>query len=304
MSATTIPKPADRSEWLTIRRGFANASDAAVYVGASPFKSLADLAVEKLSNEPPVEISNRAIDRGNRLEPVVGEWWSEEHGIGIYAPQVMYLNGRLLATLDFGIAGAEREALEVKTTAHKVDGVTESWWWQGQAQAHCADLDRVHFAVLDGSMDLASYVVERDDDAIAHLVAEVERVWGYLDLGMTPEGASLTYDHVKTLYPVAEEKAVELTEEQAEVVARWRVLNEERLSVEKEEKAAKDEVARLFGDAAALTLGGSPVATFKNTKDTASLDLAALKADHPDLVAQYTTTKPGARRLISVKRAA
>ena len=35
---------------------------------------------------------------------------------------------------------------------------------------HCADLERVHLAVLDASMNLATYVVERDDEAIARLV--------------------------------------------------------------------------------------------------------------------------------------
>lgn len=302
MSVTTIDRPAERPDWLALRHKYANASDAAAYVGKHPFKTLADIAVEKLSAEPPAEIvGNRAIDRGNRLEPVVADWWAEEHGVSIYEPKVLYVCGRMMATLDRAIVGNDTDALEIKTTAKETDGVLDYWWWQAQAQMLCADRQRIHFAVLDASMDLCSYTVERDDEAIAALVAAVEQAWEFLSIGMVPEGVELTYDHVKALHPEAEEKAVPVADEEFSVVVRWAQLRAERLAIEKAEDAAKAEVARLFGDAAVLVYDDKPIATWKNPKPSDTFDKAAFEADYPDLVAKYTVKKPGARRLLPTK---
>ena len=53
----TIPRPADRSEWLRRRLGFFNASDAAALFGEHEFASLGDIAVRKITAD--------TIDRGH-----------------------------------------------------------------------------------------------------------------------------------------------------------------------------------------------------------------------------------------------
>lgn len=265
MTGRKIPRPADRLEWLTLRKRYANASAAAVYMGCHPFQGLADLVAEKLSASVD-ESTNRAMERGNRLEAVVAEWWSDEHGIAVYEPDVLYLNGRLLATLDRGIVGNDSEAVEVKTTARRVGEVEDYWWWQAQAQMHCAELNRVHFAVLDGSMDLSSYVVERDDEAIDRLVEQVEKVWSFLELGMVPEGVQFSAEQVARLHPEPEPGSViEVDESGLVAIKRWREANAARIAAEKAEKDAKDEVARILGEHEAAAHEGSVLLTWKSS---------------------------------------
>lgn len=289
MSTATIEKPTDRTAWLQVRHGYANASDAAVYMGCHPFKTLADLVVEKLSDEPENKTS-RAMERGNRLEAVIAEWWSDDHGIEIHEPDVMYVNGRLLANPDRLIAGAPREALEVKSTALRVSGVEEYWWWQAQAQMHCGGWERIHFAVLDASMDLSSYVVERDDAAIERLVAQVEQVWSFLDLGMVPEGVELGAEHVARMHPIPTPgSAVEVEGKAIELVHEWVAAKAALGEAEKTEKACRDAVCRMLGDAEAATVDGRTLLTWK-AQARSSVDTKSLLADHPELVGQYERT--------------
>lgn len=293
----TIPRPADHTAWLKLRHRHANASDAAVYVGHHPHKTLADLAAEKLAPEP-VENGNRATERGHRLEAAVADWWADEHGIRIFEPTVMFSCGRLLATLDRGLVGNDREALEVKTTRHEVDGVTDYWWWQAQAQMACANLERVHFAVLDGTMDLRSFTVDREQHAIDQLLEAIERVWAFLDLGMVPEGAHLTAEHVLSIHPEPEAgKWVDLDDDGRAAVAAWDRLRRLRIDAEKQEDIAKAAVAQIVGDAEGAKYGGIPIATWRKNKASRKPDWKALTAAQPELVAEFTREVPGSRVL-------
>jgi hypothetical protein len=51
----------------------------------------------------------------------------------------------------------------------------------------------------------------------------------------------------------------------------------------------KDEVARVLAEAEAGVYHGETVVTFKSRKASPSFDLAAFKADHPDLFNEYLT---------------
>lgn len=284
MSVTEIARPAERDEWLRLRHGFANASDAGVYMGEHPFKDLADLTVEKLAENPP-DITNRAMERGNRLEAAIGNWWADEHGLEVYEPEVMYVAGRILATLDRRIVGNDREALEIKSTTKRVDEPEPYWIWQVQAQMLCADLDRVHIAALDGTMDLKSFVVERDDVAIGRLIQQVETVWGYFDLGMVPEGVDLRSEHVAAIHPDPEPgSVVEVTD--LSVVDAWMEAKDRLSEAEKAEKQARDALCVLIGDAEVVAYQGTPLVTWKGAARK-SIDTKALLADHPELAGKY-----------------
>jgi putative phage-type endonuclease len=155
VSGSTIARPPDTADWLEARRPYFNASAAAALFHEHPFLTLAGVVHSKL--EPGVgDVENAAMRRGRHLEAAIASWWSEEHGLALYEPDVMYAAGPLLATLDRRIVGTDTDALEIKTTAKYVTGPERYWWWQVQAQMYCADLHRVHVAVLDASMSLAT----------------------------------------------------------------------------------------------------------------------------------------------------
>lgn len=298
---TTLARSDDKAQWLKDRHPYANASDAAVYVDRHPYKTLSDLVAEKLAPEP-TDNGNKDTDRGLCLEGAVADWWSDDHGLAVVEPDVMYRHGRLLATLDRRVVGADKDALEVKTTRHEVVEVKEHWWWQAQAQIVCADLDRVHFAVLDCTMDRKDFTVERDDDAIRRLLGAIEQVWAFLELGMVPEGVLLSADHVAHVHPEHESGTwVDLDDDALATIKYWAELRQHRIEIEKREKALKDDVARIIGDAEGAKCQGIPVVTWRASKPVTKLDVKALREKYPRAVARFDRSVTGARRLLPTK---
>jgi putative phage-type endonuclease len=288
MTATTLPRPADREAWLDLRESYFNASDAATLFGEHPFTSLGDVAVRKLTGHRQRD-DNQAMTRGRRLEDAIAAWWSDEHGLAVYEPDVLHLRAPILATLDRLIVGTDTDAVEVKTTAKKITRPERYWWWQVQAQCWAAGLDRVHLAVLDASMDLTTYVVQRDDDAIAELVARAQRFMDQVAKGVVPVEADLVYRHLNVLAVAAEPSPpVTLTAEQAlavdelaDVRAKLRLLGDA-------EDRLKAEVAEALGTATEGRYGGDVVVTWRPVTSS-RLDIAAVRARHPSVYAECST---------------
>lgn len=278
----TITRPSDRDEWLAARRPYFNASAAAALFHEHPFLTLAEVVRSKLEPRT-VDAENAAMRRGRHLEQAIAGWWSEEHGIALYEPEVMFAAGPLLATLDRRIVGNDTEAVEIKTTAKHVSGPERYWWWQVQAQMHCAELTRVHLAVLDASMNLATYVVERDEEAIGRLVVAAEEVMHHVLLGEWP--ACVAHDPP----PRHTDRVVELDDQAVVDLERWLVLRAELADLEAREEAAKHRLVCAVGDAQAATVGGAVVLTYRS-HERSSLDLKRLRAEHGDLAAELTTT--------------
>lgn len=296
----TIPKPEDRREWLKVRHtGVFNASDAGVLYGVHPHRNLADVAVEKLSPEPPDTEQTEAMDRGVRLEPVLLDWLGDQLGVAVTVPDVLYVNGKLMATLDGEMVGNDEEWVEAKSTSYHWPEPPEHVYFQVCAQAAASGRKRCHVVWLDASMRIQSCVIKPEPEHVADVLDRAQRFMDFIDLGMTPSEVEFGYDHIKQLFPsCVPDKAVALDDDNFTSVVRWNQLREARLAVEKDEKAARDEVARLLGDAAVLTFGDVPVVTFRNARPSASFDMAAFRAAHPDLVEKFTVSKPGARRLL------
>lgn len=285
----TVPKPDDRGEWLALRHPFYNASAAAALFDEHPYQTLADVAAEKLA---PVrdDAPTRAMERGIRLEDAVANWWADEHGVQVETVNVLHICGRLMATLDRAIVGSDTDAVEVKTTKHRVSEPKRYWWWQTQAQMACTGFERVHLAVVDGDMDLATYTIERDDDAIDRLLAEVERFFDFIDLGLFPEGVTPTYEHLRQLHPEPVVAKVELDDAGAEAVTRWQQADAAAKAASAEADAAKAEVAALLGDAEEAHWGGAPLVTWR-AQSRRSVDTRRLEAEFPEAYA--ATYGPG-----------
>ena len=144
-----IQRPSGPNSWLRVRHAYFNASAAATLYGEHPFQTLTGVVHTKLAPFGGPGVDNPATRRGRHLEPAIANWWAEEHHLDLYEPTVLYAAFPLLATLDRRIVGRNREAVEIKTTSHVVTEPAPYWVWQVQAQMACAELDRVHLAVLD-----------------------------------------------------------------------------------------------------------------------------------------------------------
>lgn len=140
--------------WLGWRAGGIGASDAAVVLGLSPFKT-AERLFQELTGQVEPELGNYAMRRGQRLEPVAREEYERRHGIPMppccgeheAMPWVrasfdgLSVMGDLVLEIKWPNWQAHEEALGGR--------VPEYYWPQVQHQLLVSGAERLHY--LSGS---------------------------------------------------------------------------------------------------------------------------------------------------------
>lgn len=298
---TTIPKPADRGDWLRARHRSFNASDAGVLYECHPFRTLADVAADKLADEPVDDGGSAATDRGNRLEPVLLQKWGDDHGVSVYTPDVLYVCGQLMATLDGLIVGNDTDGVEAKSTRDEWDHLPRHVHYQCVAQCVAAGLDRVHVIALDGTMRFKNWTVEPTDAERDDLMERVAHFWSFIDMGMAPEGVQFTYDHVVTMHPADTGEVRDVDDDALDLLRSWNEARQRRLAAQDEENELRDRVAALFADASVLRYEGVDLASFKASKPVTRFDAKWLEQDSPQTYRAYLREYPGARTLRPLK---
>ena len=300
-----IRKPRHGStEWLMLRHRNENgdpvisASDAAAVHGEHRFKTRHQLFAEKMAPEPPVSISNEAMERGNRLEPVIRDWAADKLDTRLVEPSYMYAIEHdgcpVIATLDaIDEWSYENDptqpalVVEIKTTNSDWSGVLPRYWyWQGVQQALCANVNSITWAVFDASQSLHIYEqVVTQDEKLEHIRAVQDFVF-WLRIGEPNPEWPASYDDIQATYPEAHANGVDITGH-AHLLDELRRVQAEKKELGVVEDELKAKIAVLLGDADTGIVDGQPVVTWKQ-QSRSSFDSKGFSADHPDLVEKYT----------------
>lgn len=305
---TTHNKPTHGSlEWLNLRhrdehgRVRFGASEAPILMDVSPYKTLADLAVEKWT-EPTVNEPSPAMMRGNILEPALLKYAEELLTTTVTTPDTMFSNGRLIATLD-GLAfpGDDCVIVECKTTTaySSDDELPQDYYWQVIAQFACVpEATEALVVVLDRHMRLGSWRVMRDEAAIAVLMAQADITGEAFDKREMPENENLTEKAIKTLYPNPV-GSVEIGYNGIVLIDEYRSAQRAAKFAAEQEQAFRDQLVSLLGNAEAGTVDGQIVVTFKTRSTGSRWDTKRLEQDHPELAADYKK-QAGSTRVLKV----
>lgn len=300
MTVLTIPKPPHGSaEWLAVRwkdeLGLAriSASVAAAVHGEHRWTSAADLAAELLApNAPEPKAANRAMERGNALEPALLAWAGDQLGANVTTPDVLYVAGRMIATLDGIVGSVDAPALvvEAKTSRDRWTGnLSDTWRWQGVQQAICAGVDRVMWVVLDGALDLHLYEQIVEPWETTHHSQKVEEFLAAIDMGFAPPFVSLSLAHVAQRHPEPTEVSVELPDEAAQIITDLSNAKQTVRAAKDIEDRLKAALASLIGDAEVGRLHGDTVVTWR-AQVRESFDSKTFQTDHPELFRKYQKT--------------
>lgn len=287
-----IPKPTHGSlEWLQLRhkhnkQTIVGASEVSVIIGVNHYKNIIDLAIEKLQ-PPQVREQNQAMKRGTYLEQGLLDYAAAELGININTPDVMYLNNRIISTLD-GINDNNTQVFEAKTTTAWLSGddVLPEWYWQAQAQMFCTGVSTVTFIVLDRQLRISMFDVHYNAEDVAHMEAQVNQFCQSIDAGVLPDDVPLTTEQVTALHPTPDAGEIEIGAAGLELLQRWQSAKEMLKQYEQEEQQLKDALANLLRDHDTGTIDGHKVITFK-AQSTTRFDQKAFAEAHADLAKQY-----------------
>lgn len=199
--------------------------------------------------------------------------------------------------------------LEIKTTGIATrgnarewegEGVPANYVWQGAHYAACTGITHVIYAALVGGQGLQIREREFPKAALDNLIREEITFWEQVTKREQPEPSGLDDDFntLKALYPVSNSETVTADHDIAQAVQVYRRTKAQIAELESAMKEARATIESYLGNADTLAdEAGNVLLTYKSNKAGTTLDVKALTAAHPDIVAQFQTVKQGARVL-------
>ena len=302
----------DRGQWLQVRRGGIGSSDAATAVGLNPYKSQLELWLEKTGRQPAGEEPPGMDDPrywGTLLEPYVAVAYQQKTG-----RKVRKLNAVLQhPSMPFMLANIDREVVgdpDVQILECKTAGEFGSRLWKGgvpeyvqlqvQHQLAVTGKDAADVAVLLCGQDLQVHRIVRDEDIIARLVVLEARFWECVESDTPPaaDGSESAARALRHLYP-GNDTSLDFTGDAA-LCQTFEALADLRSELDEGQRRAetlKQTIQQAMGDASkALFAGG--IVTYRRAKDGQTLDTRRLAVERPDIAAQFSVVRPGARRFV------
>lgn len=305
----------NREQWLQVRRGGVGSSDAAAAVGLSPHKSQLQLWMEKTGRAGMLPATETDDDRsptywGALLEPIVAAHYTRRTGNRVRRVNAVLQHPQfpwMLANIDREVMGApDVQILECKTA-----GIQGAWLWRDGVPEH-VQLQVMHqlavsgkqaadVAVLIGGQELQIYRIERDEAMINQLATLEWMFWDYVEQDLQPpaDGSESADAALRALYPRDSGATLDLRQDlvMSAVFSDLLAVREVLSTNNALEAQLKQSIQQRMGDSSRALFDSGEV-SFKRSKDGTTLDTARLTAAHPDLVQQFTVTKPGSRRFL------
>jgi putative phage-type endonuclease len=313
----------DRAAWLEWRRGGLGASDVAQLVpGLAPWGSPWALWCDKVGLDDPDDAEeSEAMRWGRLLEGPIADEFERRTGLHVGHRQARCTHPDepwARCTVD-GIASESDRGdgptdgwssslaagcVETKNTAYPTDwadgAIPDHYVAQGQWQMWVTGLSRVWFAVLLGGRRLHIVEHTRDDALIGPLVELAGRFWhDHVIAGVPPasDGSEATTLALARSYRAAAAGITVPLDDLADDVGDLRALRAERAGLDTRIRAHENRIKAALGPAEAGSVGDDIAVTWRQVTSR-RIDIAALEADHPDLVARYRHDTTSRRFLI------
>lgn len=326
----------ERIEWLARRRSGIGGSDIAALLGLSPWSTPLDVYESKVSDQHANDGGNEAMRWGTLLEDVVAREFAQRERVRVQRVNSMLRHPEhafAIANIDRaivddgtrarvapnGLLAGANELLEVKTVsafAGKDWGDDDTpriplhYAAQGMWYLGVTGVPRLRFACLIGGQRYVVRTLDRDEDAIAAMFDAAGRFWREHVESNVPPPPTRASD-VARVFKRDDGTMLNIDNDGDTLasVARLLELRERIKALETEAESISDALKLAIGSAAGLAVRGTPVVTWKASKDSKRTDWAAVAdalrtaycvtdAAYAGIVETHTTTAQGSRRLI------
>lgn len=319
--STTATKPRAKPH---DRRKFLGGSEIPAVLGISPWQTPVELWKAKTGRaEPRIvdPVREGILRRGRRLEPIVRAMAIDklrQRGLQVelVAKNKRYFDAEmpwLTSEIDFEVilsGVAEVDGVEVRFDRELVTadcktaaGFARRHWGEEDTDAmpvyyaaqfmqgiDLVGVDRCLCAALIGLDDVALYWIARDDVTIAAMRQRAESFWVENVLGdVAPE--PVKYSDISELYPVDNGRTLEATDEIADAARQHRSLGLRVKALEAQRAALALEIGDYLREFQTLTVDGKKAYTL-NSSERTTVNLEALRRQHPGLVALFEERTP------------
>ena len=329
----TLIRCEDNAGWLEQRKHGIGGSDVAAIMGLSPWRTPAEVWLEKTGRAEPQDLSDRPhVQRGVDLEAFVGARFKDAHkDMRIRRVNAICQSIKrpwAQASLDYEVAepndrtlrgksgrfqqGIDWGVLEIKTSRNDTDwadGIPAYYLTQVMHYLSVTDREFAWVAVQfdsDWLWEYREYRIERDEEDIVAIDAAVDTFWhDYVEADVMPVlvGTSGEAHGLVQMYSAPISESVTDTDaDTLQLVSDYQDAADRERTAKADRQTASTLLMAKVGDHKALYTDTAKVTWVR--KDAERFDLKRFKLEHPDLAAQYTTTytRNGGLRVTDLKR--
>lgn len=300
----------ERSAWLAWRRSGIGASDVAGILGLSPWATPYSVWASKVADVD--DTPSEAMEFGQRAEPMLARWFHDRHPeLYVLGEQtrcthraepwmLCTVDGFLYETPEPADVGDYVSVVEFKSTSDRVgvweERIPDHYACQATWTMAVCDVDVVHFGVLHlayGRPVFRTYEFHRDADDEKLLIGVCGAFWRENVLaGLPPaiDAHQATYDAVRWLYPAVTADAVPATDDLRALVDEYRYHRAEAKAATERQEFAAARLRAAIADGEGISDGTIFLAT-NRTQERRTIDAERLRAEHPDIAAEFTTIK-------------
>lgn len=310
-------------------------SDIGAILGLNPWRSPFQVYLEKVGEAAPFE-GNLQTRFGTYAEEFVAQEYCHQTGQRVqrFTPMLRHPTAPLIGHVDRLVVpdGAKRASyrqeirtdlgLEAKTASAFATGRGSEWGESGTDQVPEAYLTQTacymaltgcpkwDIAVLFGNQEFRVYHLQRDLELEAMILDEASRFWTDHVLARNPPTPSSEAEARQRWPRHSEGRILEADMETAALLCQLADCKRRGKEVADEEQSIKDRLIPLIADADTVRHGEMSLATYRANKDSQHTDwqkvanfLRPMIDDgaFANIVAKYTTTKPGPRVLRMAK---
>ncbi|MEU1815213.1 lambda-exonuclease family protein [Streptomyces roseifaciens] len=317
-----LPSGAPRHEWEATRRAGIGGSDAAALLGLNKYQGPRHVFEAKHGRAD--EVKSEAAEIGTEIEDFIANLFSKRSGIPIATPPGTLVHNEhswMLANVDrYALWDAETGAVagpvECKNRSEYQlldweDGIPDAPAIQCHWYMAVGGWDVGYVVALVGGNKLRWHMIQRDEEMIGYLVDYCGKWYQrHVVEGFPPpaDGLEATTELLAKLWSVKPEdvaevdlaRAKELRARRVDIKARQELLADELRTVENEMRlvAGKSEIVKAGGQtawtwkqngtfAAKKFAAAHPDLAAQYTRMMPTLDVDALKAEHPETYAEY-----------------
>lgn len=284
-------------EWLAQRQLGIGGSDIAALLGLSRYRTPLYVWEDKTGRTPPLAMSE-PMEWGHRLEPVVLDRFSEDHGPVERHPLLPAIHIHqsvpiARASLDgmLRLPNGDGEPVDAKTTRRGWDDVPDEYVMQVQWQMGVTGTTHGWVAALLGGSEYREYPIPFDRAVFEDALEYAQRFWRDHVLADKPPAPS-SRDDLNRAFQPEKGKQAEVPEslweaymaarEQEDAAKKWRSMLEQDLKL-------------MVGDATEVTSGGVSVATWRERRGSLRVDITKLKQEWPGIYAAVAKETEGTR---------
>lgn len=279
----------NRDEWKALRSKYIGGSDAASVVGLNPYKSAYSLWAEKTGKIPEFE-GNLATDVGTYMEDFIAKRFEQETGKKVRRECRSIFNDKYpwaIANCDRMIVG-EDAGLECKFTdsinlkKYKGGEYPERFYAQCVHYLAVTGKKRWYLAVLIGNKEFKWFCIERDEEEIAALMGEEEKMSVCIKTNTPPavDGTDSTSKALGKVFPDSDGDTVSLMAYETDLM-QYLALGTQIKALEKQQTELGNRVKAFMAEAGKGESNRYKVSWSTSVKKT--FDTKAFQADHKDI---------------------